>query len=201
MCSLYLCILLCNRAPRKNSVTVWLTLCKINTFNKKKYPIPTPHPHLLTHPRFQIFPSICATPNFKSWIRPWTWYLCHHHNHIQVNMVVGDGLTHICNNRGYVARSVYIRNIQCNDNNQWCLRLFHAAASVTSSAVLCMRKGTWAVKRTTCVPPSGDPDITQSLNHVRRLLRQGNTEEMHRLVTLNVFRPKYLLLNFTCTLG
>ena len=23
------------------------------------------------HPGFQIFQSICATPNFKSWIRPW----------------------------------------------------------------------------------------------------------------------------------
>ena len=116
-------------------------------------------------------------------------------------MVVGDGLAHICNNRGDVARSVYIRSIQCNDNNQWCLRLFHVPASVTSSAVLCMRKGTWAVKRTTCVHPSGDPDITQSLRHVGRLLIQGNNEEMHRLVSPNVFRPKYLLLNVTFTLG
>ena len=33
MCSsLYLCILLCNRSPWKNSVTEWLTLCKINTY-------------------------------------------------------------------------------------------------------------------------------------------------------------------------
>ena len=53
------------RAAWKNSLTEWLrlTLYKINIFNKK---IPPPPP-----PGFQIFQSICATPNFKSWIRPW----------------------------------------------------------------------------------------------------------------------------------
>ena len=50
------------RATRKNSLTEWITLYKINIFNKK---IPPPPP-----PGFQIFQSICATPNFKSWIRP-----------------------------------------------------------------------------------------------------------------------------------
>ena len=35
MCSLYLCILLCNRAPWKNSVTEWSTLYKINIFDRK----------------------------------------------------------------------------------------------------------------------------------------------------------------------
>ena len=50
-----------------------------------------------------------------------TWYLCHHHNRIQVSLVVGDGLAHICNNLSDVA--LYIRRVQCNDNgldDVWC---------------------------------------------------------------------------------
>ena len=54
ICFLYLCILLCNGAEWRNSVTEWFTLYEINTLT----------------PGFQIFQSICATPNFKSWIRP-----------------------------------------------------------------------------------------------------------------------------------
>ena len=58
MCFLYLCIVLCNRAAWKNNVTEWFTLYKMNIFDEKY------------RPSFQIFQSICATPNFKSWIRP-----------------------------------------------------------------------------------------------------------------------------------
>ena len=45
MCSLYLCILLRNRAAWQNSVTEWSTLHKIYIINNKiKYTTPTPHP-------------------------------------------------------------------------------------------------------------------------------------------------------------
>ena len=39
MCSLHLCILLCNRAPWKNSVTEWFTLYKYIWKKKKKLPL------------------------------------------------------------------------------------------------------------------------------------------------------------------
>ena len=75
-------------------------------------------------------------------------YLWHHHNHIQVSLVVGDGLVHICNNLSNTAR---YRSVQCNDNG--CFRLFYPPASVTSGGVLCMRNGVWAVKQTNvCLP-------------------------------------------------
>ena len=54
----YLCILLCNRAPWKNSVNEWFLPCII--------PPPPPHP-----PPFSNFPIHLRHPNFKSWIRPW----------------------------------------------------------------------------------------------------------------------------------
>ena len=44
-----------------------------------------------------------------------TWYLWHHHNDIQVSLVVGDGLAHICNNLIDVAQ--YIRSVQRNDHS------------------------------------------------------------------------------------
>ena len=40
-----------------------------------------------------------------------------HHSHIEVSMAVADGLAHVCNNHGEVARSLYIRSIQRNDHN------------------------------------------------------------------------------------
>ena len=38
-------------------------------FNWMVYPLSPPPPP--PPPRFSIFQSICTTPNFKSWIRPW----------------------------------------------------------------------------------------------------------------------------------
>ena len=40
-----------------------------------------------------------------------------HHSHIEVSMAVADGLAHVCNNHGEVARPLYIRSIQRNDHN------------------------------------------------------------------------------------
>ena len=75
-----------------------------------------------------------------------TWYLWHHHSHIQVRLVAGDGLSHICNNLTDVAR--YIRNVQCNDNSvndvlgcSVLLPAWHLAESCTCAKVFGLWNG------------------------------------------------------------
>ena len=75
-----------------------------------------------------------------------TWYLWPHHYHIQVSLVVGDDLAHICNNLSGVAR--YIRSVQCNDNSlddvlvcSMLLPAWHLAESCAHAKVFGMGNG------------------------------------------------------------
>ena len=102
------------------SIKDWLTVKRFSY----KFSLTDHQYHIVRYRRQKANPLIpkkptgCRPPDLSLTIfvlMVVTWYLWHHHNHIQVCLVVGDGLAHICNNLNDVAR--YIRSIQCNDNS------------------------------------------------------------------------------------
>ena len=121
-------------------------------------------------------------------------YLWHHHNHIQVSLVVGDGLVHICNNLSNAAR---YRSVQCNDNR--CFRLFyppllpawHLAESCACAKVF----GLWNRLMCASLWWSSYYASTETRGTITETSKHWN-----RLVSLNVLGPKFRLLNFTCNL-
>ena len=125
-----------------------------------------------------------------------TWYLWHHHNHIQVSLVVGNGLADICNNLNDVAR--YNRSVQYDENSlddvlgcSTLLSAWHLAESCACAKIIGLWNGlmcaslwwhSYYANTETC------GTITETSKH------------WDRLVSLNVPRHKFQLLNFTCNL-